>query len=74
MARLGITEALRVAKVGDTKVDLEEGANAGCGLIIGVTSGSFTAEQLQTSPHSHLLASVAEVPAILLPLAPSPGR
>jgi phosphonatase-like hydrolase len=74
MARLGITEALRVAKVGDTKVDLEEGANAGCGRIIGVTSGSFKAEQLRTSPHSHLVPSVAEVPAILLPLAPSPGR
>src|SRR5262249_41024436 len=42
MARLSITDPRRVAKVGDTKADLEEGANAGCGLIIGVTSGSYT--------------------------------
>src|SRR5262249_27787875 len=41
MARLGIKDPRRVAKVGDTKADLEEGANAGCGLVIGVTSGSF---------------------------------
>ena len=40
MARLGIEDPRRVAKVGDTKVDLEEGANAGCGLVIGVTTGA----------------------------------
>lgn len=67
MARLDIRDARRVAKVGDTKADLEEGTNAGCGLVIGVTTGSFTREQLQACPHSHILASVADVPALLLP-------
>jgi phosphonatase-like hydrolase len=67
MARLGIPDARRVAKVGDTKADLEEGANAGCGLVIGVTTGSFSREQLQACPHSHILSSVAELPALLLP-------
>jgi phosphonatase-like hydrolase len=66
MMRLGIRDACRVAKVGDTKADLEEGANAGCGLVIGVTSGSFTLAQLQACPHSHILQSVAEVPELLL--------
>jgi phosphonatase-like hydrolase len=66
MARLGITDPRRVAKVGDTRADLEEGANAGCGLVIGVTTGSFTREQLQACPHTHILGSVAEVPALLL--------
>jgi phosphonatase-like hydrolase len=66
MARLGIQGPRRVAKVGDTRADLEEGANAGCGLIIGVTSGAFTREQLQGCPHTHILGSVAEVPGLLL--------
>ncbi len=66
MARLGITDPRRVAKVGDTRADLEEGTNAGCGLVIGVTTGSFTREQLQACPHTHLLGSVAEVPGLLL--------
>jgi phosphonatase-like hydrolase len=66
MARLGVRDARRVAKVGDTKADLEEGTNAGCGLVIGVTTGSFTREQLRACPHTHLLNSVAEVPALLL--------
>jgi phosphonatase-like hydrolase len=66
MARLGIQDPRRVAKVGDTRADLEEGTNAGCGLVIGVTSGTFTRAQLQASPHTHILGSVAEVPALLL--------
>jgi phosphonatase-like hydrolase len=67
MTRLGIPDARRVAKVGDTRADLEEGANAGCALVIGVTTGSFSREQLQACPHSHIVKSVAEVPALLLP-------
>jgi phosphonatase-like hydrolase len=66
MARLGVGDARRVAKVGDTRADLEEGANAGCGLNVGVTSGSFTREQLEACPHTHVVGSVAEVPALLL--------
>jgi phosphonatase-like hydrolase len=66
MARVGVQDARRVAKVGDTKADLEEGTNAGCGLVIGVTSGSFTREQLRACPHTHILNSVAEVPTLLL--------
>ena len=66
MTRLGIPDARKVAKVGDTKVDLEEGAHAGCALVIGVTTGSYTRAQLQAYPHTHLVESVADVPAIIL--------
>jgi phosphonatase-like hydrolase len=66
MARFGIHDSKRVAKIGDTRADLEEGANAGCGLNIGVTSGSYTREQLQAYPHSHIVASVAEVTEIVV--------
>jgi phosphonatase-like hydrolase len=65
MTQLGVRDAARVAKVGDTVVDLKEGANAGCGLVIGVTTGRATREQLQRGPHTHLVGSVAEVPALL---------
>jgi phosphonatase-like hydrolase len=63
--QLGIAEAARVAKVGDTPADLEEGTNAGCGLVIGVTQGSHTREQLARCPHTHLINSVADVPELL---------
>ncbi len=66
MKQLNITDAKKVAKVGDTQVDLEEGANTGCGLVFGVTTGAYTREQLQAFPHTKLLDSVAEVPALVL--------
>lgn len=66
VARLGVEDARKVAKVGDTRADLEEGANAGCGLNLGVTTGSFTREQLLACPHTRVLGSVAEVPAVVL--------
>jgi phosphonatase-like hydrolase len=65
MTRLDIHDPKHVAKVGDTPVDLEEGNNAGCGLVIGVTSGSHTREQLQVFPHSHIADSVVDVPVLL---------
>ena len=66
MQRLGVQDPRRVAKVGDTRADLEEGTNAGCRLVIGVTTGSFTREQLERCPHTHIVASVAEVPELIL--------
>jgi phosphonatase-like hydrolase len=65
MARLGVPDPKRVAKVGDTPVDLEEGANAGCGLVIGVTGGTHTRQQLERFPHTHLVGSVADVPPLV---------
>jgi phosphonatase-like hydrolase len=74
MARLGITDPGRVAKVGDTKADLEEGTNAGCSMVIGVTSGTFSREQLLAYPHTHILDSVAGVPRLVLSEIKAAGR
>jgi phosphoglycolate phosphatase-like HAD superfamily hydrolase len=65
MAKLGVVDASRVAKVGDTPVDLEEGVNAGCGLVLGVTTGSFTRSQLEACASGRIVESVTDVPAIL---------
>jgi phosphonatase-like hydrolase len=65
MSQLGVADARNVAKVGDTPVDIEEGMNAGCGLIIGVTTGSFTRQQLETFPQARIVESVADVPGLL---------
>ncbi len=61
----GVTDAARVAKVGDTPADLEEGRAAGCGLVVGVTSGSHTRADLEPFPHTHLIRSIAGLPALL---------
>lgn len=65
MRRLGVADPRRVAKVGDTPADLEEGFHAGCGWIVGVTRGTHTREALAAYPHTHLVETVAEVPGVL---------
>lgn len=65
MKRFHIAGAQHVAKVGDTPADLQEGTNAGCGMVVGVTGGTHSREQLEAFPHTHLIASISEFPALL---------
>jgi phosphoglycolate phosphatase-like HAD superfamily hydrolase len=54
----------RVAAIGDTALDLQAGANAGTGWVIGVLSGAHDAATLGRTPAHHLLTSIAEVPLL----------
>jgi len=62
MERLGIENVRRVAKVGDSVRDIEEGHNAGCGLVIGVTSGADTAETLLAAGADIIANVVTDLP------------
>ncbi len=64
MELTGVTDVKRVAKVGDTPSDLGEGTAAGCGWVIGVTEGTHTADQLRPHPHTHVISSVRDLPAL----------
>jgi phosphonatase-like hydrolase len=65
MNQFGITDPQRVAKVGDTPADLLEGTNADCGLIVGVTHGTHTRQELEPYPHSCLIETIAGFPELL---------
>jgi phosphonatase-like hydrolase len=65
MARVGVNDVKRVAKVGDTPADLQEGQNAGCGQVIGVTGGTHTRQQLEIHHHSALIHTIADLPGLL---------
>lgn len=65
MRHFDIADPAMVAKIGDTPADLQEGTNAGCGLVVGVTEGSHSRAQLLPFPHTHLIGTVREVPALL---------
>ena len=66
MELAGVLDPSRVAKVGDTPVDLLEGTAAKCGWVIGVTEGSHTADELSGYPHTNLVSSVRDIPAVVL--------
>jgi phosphonatase-like hydrolase len=65
MEATGVIDAHRVLTAGDTPNDLAAGINAGVGFVVGVTTGSFTRAQLEAEPHTHILDSVAGLPALL---------
>jgi phosphonatase-like hydrolase len=65
MELTGVAEPARVVKVGDTPSDLHEGVSAGCGMVVGVTSGSHTADELRRHPHTALIHSIRDLPALL---------
>ncbi|MCJ8209594.1 HAD hydrolase-like protein [Mucilaginibacter sp. RS28] len=56
-----VEDPQQVVKVGDTAVDMEEGLNAGCKLVVGVTTGIYSREELlKASPH-HVIDNVADI-------------
>jgi len=61
MQAFGIIDPAEVAKVGDTEVDVREGQNAGCKYVIGITTGSFTREELELYHPTHIIDDIAEV-------------
>lgn len=61
MELTGVKEVSKVAKVGDTIYDLEEGTAAGCGWTIGITTGAFSKDQLVEGPHTHLIEHLTEL-------------
>ena len=65
MDLLDVNDASHVAKIGDTPSDLQEGQQAQCGVIIGVTYGSHTRDELVTFPHTYLVSNIREIPSLL---------
>jgi len=63
--RLDISSASNVLKVGDTEVDVEEGRNAGCGIVVSVTTGAYTRQQLQDYRPDHIIDSLEELIPII---------
>ena len=65
MEATGVVSVGQVANVGDTVLDLRAGHNAGVGFNIGVLSGAHGQDVLTAEPHTHILTSVADLPALL---------
>jgi Predicted phosphatases len=66
MKRFNITDAVTVVKVGDTEVDVLEGRNTGCGLVVAVTTGAYTREMLENYHPDKIIDSLHELPSLIL--------
>ena len=65
MQRTGVELPERVAKIGDSVIDIEEGKNANCGMTFGITTGAQTETQLRTADPTHLVHSLSQMLEIL---------
>ncbi|OIJ94643.1 HAD family hydrolase [Streptomyces colonosanans] len=55
----------QTAVVGDTSYDVLSGVRAGAGMVAGVLTGAHGEDAFRTSGATHVLTSVAELPAVL---------
>lgn len=65
MQRAGIDDPREVIKIGDTEVDVNEGRNAGCSMVVAITSGAFAKEQLQQYSPDYIIDNLSELPALI---------
>ena len=64
--RLRIDDVAEVAVAGDTTSDLVAGSRSGASIVAGVLTGAHTRDELAEAPHTHLLDSIADFPALVL--------
>ena len=65
MQRAGIDDPKEVIKIGDTEVDVNEGINAECAMVVAVTTGAFTRDQLEPYTPDHIIDHLSELPALI---------
>jgi phosphonatase-like hydrolase len=65
MSELDVQSIHEVIKIGDTPADMLEGRNAGCRGVIGVLSGPRPVEAWGKYWHTHIIPSVADLPALI---------
>ncbi len=65
MEEAGVSSVSEVINVGDTPLDLQAGSNAGAAGVVGVLTGLHKEDRLRREPHTHIIGSVADLPALL---------
>jgi phosphonatase-like hydrolase len=65
MKRAGIEDPKEVIKIGDTEVDVNEGINAGCSMVVAVTTGAFTRDQLEPHAPDYIINRLSELPPLI---------
>jgi phosphonatase-like hydrolase len=66
MRILSVDDANSVAKVGDTAIDVEEGRNAKCGLVVAVTTGAYTMSELEQYKPDAIIEDLSRLAHLLI--------
>jgi phosphoglycolate phosphatase-like HAD superfamily hydrolase len=64
--RLQVEDVRHIAVCGDTESDMLCGRRAGASVVAGVLTGAHDGERLRRAGATHVIDSVADLPAIIL--------
>ncbi|MEU2003814.1 phosphonatase-like hydrolase [Rhodococcus sp. NPDC019627] len=62
-----VSDIANVIVVGDTSSDILSGLRAGASVLVGVLTGAHSQDELRGAGATHVLDSVADLPALVLP-------
>lgn len=65
MKQFNVDNSQQVLKAGDSGIDIEEGRNAGCGLVLGVLSGAQNEQQLLRYSPDAVLDKLTELKELI---------
>lgn len=65
MQQFGVRTSSAVIKIGDTMVDIQEGRMAGCGLVIGITTGAYSHDDLAAYAPDHIINHLFDLKELL---------
>ncbi|WP_327149318.1 phosphonatase-like hydrolase [Nocardia sp. NBC_01329] len=66
LLRAGADDVRHIAVIGDTSSDITSGLRAGAAIVAGTRTGAHDAATLRAAGATHVLDSVADLPALLL--------
>jgi phosphoglycolate phosphatase-like HAD superfamily hydrolase len=65
LLELQVGDVRNVAVAGDTTNDLVSGYRAGARILAGVLTAAHDRGALESAPHTHILYSIGELPALV---------
>ncbi|WP_158963241.1 phosphonatase-like hydrolase [Myroides fluvii] len=66
MKQFDIVDAQKVLKAGDSIIDIEEGKNANCGMVVGVLTGAQNRALLETAEPTLIVNALVELQDLLV--------
>ena len=67
MLQAGVTDVRETAVAHGTESGVLSGLRSGAGIVAGVLTGAHTGERLQRAGATHLIPSIADLPALVMP-------
>ncbi len=66
MKQFNIVDPQNVLKAGDSIIDIEEGKNANCGVVVGVLTGAQTRDLLATAEPTLIVDALVDIQSMLV--------